>query len=162
MSMKKFNLLRVFSLSAIIAATSLVLVACEKDDDVLDNERTYAVSGNASGSQEVPAVTTTATGTLNGTYNSKTNTLDYTINWTGLSNVVTGIHFHGPAMVGAEAGVIHGLTISTNGVSGTSTGSLAIADSTESHLLGGKIYYNIHTALNPDGEIRGQVTATAN
>ena len=133
----------------------------KEDDDDMDNSQTYSLSGNASGSQEVPAVTTSATGSLSGTYNSGTNTLNYNITWTGLSNVVTGIHFHGPALVGAEAGVIHGLTITTNGVGGTSSGSLVIADSTESHLLAGKLYYNIHTALNPDGEIRGQVTATA-
>jgi hypothetical protein len=160
--MKKINLFRMLSLSAIIATTMLVFVACEKeDDDDMDDPQTYSLSGNASGSQEVPAVTTSATGSLSGSYNSATNTLNYNITWTGLSNVVSGIHFHGPALVGAEAGVIHGLTITTNGVAGTSTGSLIIADSTESHLLAGKLYYNIHTALNPDGEIRGQVTATA-
>lgn len=159
--MKTVNLLKMFAITAVIAATSFVLVSCEDDEDDMD-QRTYTLSGSASGSQEVPAVTTTATGSLSGTYDARTNNLTYNITWTGLSGIVSVMHFHGPAVVGAEASPIHDLVISTNGVNGTSTGTLTLADSTESHLLNGKLYYNIHTTLNPDGEIRGQVTATAN
>ncbi|HEX5653274.1 MAG TPA: CHRD domain-containing protein [Chitinophagaceae bacterium] len=163
--MKKNNFLRRFLFPAVIAVTSLVLVSCDKDDDLEDDpnqDRTYVLSGSASGNQEIPIVTTTATGTLTGTYVSAINTLTYNITWTGLSGNVTAMHFHGPATSSQEAGPIHSLTISSNGTAGTSTGTLILADSTEQHLLAGKIYYNIHTALNPDGEIRGQVTATAN
>ena len=122
----------------------------------------YTVSGNASGGQEVPAVTTTATGTLSGSYNATRNMLTYNISWTGLSGVITAAHFHGPAMSGASAGPIHDITIGTNGITGSTSGTITIADSTEAHLLAGRLYFNLHTALNVNGEIRGQVAATPN
>lgn len=139
---------------------SLFVVSCDKDDDD-PNQDQYNVSGNANGAQEVPAVTTSATGSLSGTYDARTNTLNYSINWTGLSGAVASAHFHGPALMGVSAGVIVSITISTNGVTGNAIGSVILADSTEQHLLNGRLYYNIHTALNPGGEIRGQVLATA-
>src|SRR5688572_9744207 len=115
-----------------LLSASLFFVACENDDDFEDaNNNTYSLSGNASGSQEVPAVTTSATAVLTGSYNANTNILNYNINWTGLSNIVTDAHFHGPAMAGANAGAIHTLHLGVNGVNGTSSGSLLIADSTE-------------------------------
>jgi hypothetical protein len=130
------------------------------DDPVVDNN--YTLSGNANGSQETPPVTTAANGTLSGTYNASTNTLQYAITWTGLSGAATAIHFHGPAVAGASASPIHDLfsQIIANGTSGSAGGSIIIADTTEAHLLNGKIYYNIHTGANPNGEIRGQVQAT--
>ncbi len=159
--MKKFQFIRPLLYAVIVAAISLLVIACEKEDDVNENGQSYTLSGNASGNQEVPPVSTSASAILTGTYNRETNALTYSINWTGLSGTATAIHFHGPAPLGMSAADIHGLTIITNGVSGSAAGSLVIADSTESHLLDGKIYYNIHTVLNPAGEIRGQVTVAA-
>ena len=160
--MKRINLFRTFAISAVLAITSLLIVGCDNNDDDDRDNGSYTISGSASGSQEVPAVTTSATGTISGTYDARTNSLTYSINWNGLSNIVTGLHFHGPAVVGQEAGVIHPLTITTNGTTGGASGTLTLADTTEAHLLGGRLYYNIHTVLNPDGEIRGQMTATEN
>jgi hypothetical protein len=37
-------------------------------------------------------------------------------------------------------------------------GSATLTDAQASDLLAGKLYVNIHTAANPGGEIRGQVT----
>ena len=155
--MKRINPIRTCALTAVFAVSSLLFVGCDNNDDDDMNNETFSISGTASGSQEVPAITTAATGTISGTYNSRTNSLTYSINWNGLSNIVTGLHFHGPAVVGQEAGVIHPLTITTNGATGGASGTLTLADTTEAHLLGGKLYYNIHTVLNPDGEIRGQI-----
>ncbi|HLG39575.1 MAG TPA: CHRD domain-containing protein, partial [Chitinophagaceae bacterium] len=50
--------------------------------------------------------------------------------------------------------------ITVNGVGGTISGNTIVADSVETFLLDGRIYYNIHTAAYPNGEIRGQVTTT--
>jgi hypothetical protein len=145
---------------ALFASASLFITSCDKDDDD-DNagDVTYTVSGNASGTQEVPAVTTTATGTLTGTYNKTTNELQYNISWTGLSGDVTAAHFHGPALAGETADPLVSLAVTTNGVTGNITGTTMLHDSTEVHLLSGKLYYNLHTLLNTGGEIRGQVSA---
>jgi hypothetical protein len=147
---------------ALALAMASFISSCDKDDDDNMNDQMYTISGNANGAQETPPVTTAATGTLSGTYNAGTNMLTYTINWTGLSGNVTAAHFHGPAVAGVAANPIVTITIGTNGTSGSTTGSVTLADSTESHLLNGKLYYNLHTTLNPNGEIRGQVTASAN
>jgi hypothetical protein len=161
----KINFFRKTLFSALaIAGTALIITSCDKDDDDDDddNNKTYTISGNASGAQEVPAVTTTATGALSGTYNARTNTLDYNISWTGLSGVASAAHFHGPAAAGVSADVLVPITITTNGVAGTATGSVVIVDSVENALLDGKVYYNIHTVAHPLGEIRGQVATSSN
>ncbi len=152
--MKTSNLFKVL-LPAMALAFICIFSSCDKDNN--DNGTNYRLSGTASGNQEVPVVNTTATATLNGSYNTRTNILIYNIFWTGLTNVVTNAHFHGPALAGVNAGVLHPLTVTTNGVTGMASGSVILADSTEAHLLSGKMYYNLHTVLHPAGEIRGQV-----
>jgi hypothetical protein len=146
-------------LVALFASLALAFVSCDKDDD--DDNDMYTVSGDASGAQEVPAVTTSATGALTGTYNKSTNQLQYNITWTGLSGDVTAAHFHGPAAAGSNAGPIITLTVTTNGMNGNITGTSTLDEQQETDLLNGQIYYNLHTVMNPDGEIRGQVATVA-
>lgn len=140
----------------------MAFLSCNKDDDNNNNSAraSHTITGNATGNQEVPPVVGAGTATLTGTYDTTTNQLVYDISWSGLSGVLVGAHFHGPAAIGAEASIIHSLPITVNGTSGYASGTITIADSTEVHLLTGKIYYNLHTTNNPDGEIRGQVVAT--
>ena len=159
--MKTTNIFNRILLGSALFA-SLVVASCNKDDDDNNNTGVYSISGNASGTQENPANAETGTATLSGTYNSNTNKLDYTINWTGLTGSATVAHFHGPAAVGVNADPLVDITITTNGVYGAATGSVTLADSTETHLLNGNVYYNVHTLAHPDGEIRAQVITTAN
>lgn len=150
-------------LASCVALVGLVgFTSCDKDDDDNMNNDTYSVSGNASGDQEVPAVTTSSTGTISGTYNKETNTLDYTINWANLSGDAVMAHIHGPAAMGVNADVLFPLTIVTNGMNGMAKASIQVADSVETALLNGQLYYNIHTASHPDGEIRGQIVTQNN
>jgi hypothetical protein len=158
--MKTRNFFHKALIAVPVLAATLLMASCDDDDD-LDNT-SYTLSGDASGTQENPPVTTTATGTLTGTYNPANNRLSYTINWTGLSGPATVAHFHGPALVGENALPMIDLSISTNGINGTASGDITVADSVETHLLAGKVYYNIHTATNPNGEIRAQVLTTSN
>lgn len=148
------------SFFAVALSTSLFFTACDKNDD--DDGETYVLSGNATGAQENPAVSTTATATLNGTYNSRTNTLQYNIGWTGLTSLVTVAHFHGPAGVGINANPVIDISVGNTAITSSASGSVVIADSLESALLSGNIYYNIHTVNHPTGEIRGQVISTVN
>ena len=159
----KIKLFSKATLFCLLAGSALIMASCKKDDNGNNNNaQMYTISGNASGAQETPAVTTSATGTLTGTYNASTNQLQYNINWTGLSGVATVAHFHGPALAGVSALPVIDLAITTNGVNGNITGSATLHDTMEAHLLSGRLYYNVHSALNPNGEIRGQVTAVAN
>ncbi|MGZ8511496.1 MAG: CHRD domain-containing protein [Chitinophagaceae bacterium] len=147
------------SVAGVAIAGMLVLSACDKDNDDIKNPTgaKYAISGTASGGQEVPAVSTTAAGTLSGSYDSTSKSLIYTISWTGLSGDATMAHFHGPALAGEIAPPIETLAIVTNGMAGSARDTITASAVLHSALMAGKVYYNIHTAANPDGEIRGHV-----
>ena len=149
------------SLVGLALAGTMVISSCDKDDDDIKTPKNkYTLSGNASGDQEVPAVTTSAAATLTGTYDKESRELTYTINWTGLSGDVTAAHFHGPAAAGETASPLQDITIGTNGMDGSASATISASDALNSALLDGKVYYNLHTAANPDGEIRGHVTLT--
>ena len=145
------------------ALLSLTVVACDKDDDDDDNNNNnvYQLSGNASGAQEVPAVTTTATGSIEGSYDADENTLSYTIEWSGLSAPPGAAHFHGPAAPGVGAGVALPITLPAGaGTTGSVSATATLTETQEADLLAGRWYYNLHTPNHQDGEIRGQVAAT--
>jgi hypothetical protein len=112
-----------------------------------------------SGTQEVPAVSTSGSGTLDVSYDKSTKILRYSASWTGLSDTASMMHFHGPAEKGANAGVVFPIPDFTKGTSGSANGTVTLdeAKMKEADLLGGKWYYNIHTKTHPAGEIRGQV-----
>jgi uncharacterized membrane protein YbjE (DUF340 family) len=136
---------------------SLLFISCskDKDDEVVTSNTTM------SGSQEVPAVTTSGTGTVNVSYNKTSKVLTYNISWSGLSGAATAMHFHGPALAGVSAGVLIGISGFPAAASGSVSGSFTVPNTgtaLEVDLLAGKWYFNIHTAANPTGEIRGQVT----
>jgi hypothetical protein len=135
-----------------------IAVSCNKDDDKPVSNK-YTVTGNASGAQEVPKVTTAGTGTITAVYDADINKLDYTITWTGLSGTLTNMHFHGPADATISAGVQIGITGWPTTVSGSVTSFAMLDDTQEADLLAGKWYYNIHTTFKGAGEIRGNMTA---
>ncbi len=85
-----------------------------------------------------------------------TNLLEWEIHYAGLTGDLAGAHFHGPAEIGATAGVQVPIS-GTAGSYGTLTGSQTISESQETDLLAGLWYVNLHTELNQPGEIRGQV-----
>jgi hypothetical protein len=123
----------------------------------------YALSGDASGSQEVPAINTPGLATLTGSYDADNNTMNYTISWNNLSGVATEIHLHAPATAGTNAPPVYTLgPTEQTGPSGKVSGSLVITDTMENFLLNGRMYYNVHSIQYPNGEIRAQVSALAN
>ncbi|PNA11302.1 CHRD domain-containing protein, partial [Pseudomonas sp. MPR-R1B] len=73
--------------------------------------------------------------------------------YSGLTGPVTAAHFHGPAKAGENAGVMVPVTAASSPFSGTAT----LDDAKAAGLEAGNLYFNIHTAANPKGEIRGQV-----
>jgi hypothetical protein len=107
------------------------------------------------GSAEVPPKTTAGTGDVEATLDTVTKKLDYTATWKELSGPATAAHFHGPAAVGANSGVA--AAWGANPVS-PFKGTATLTDEQIADLTAGKWYANVHTAANPGGEIRGQMT----
>ena len=116
------------------------------------------LSARLSGDQEVPAVATAAQGVAAITVNATRDTIFILAAFSGLSGPITGAHFH-DAPVGQNAGISVNLLGLRRG--NRLSGFLAGADVNPTRiarLLRGLVYLNVHTAANPTGEIRGQVT----
>ena len=106
-----------------------------------------------SGDQEVPPTTSKATGTVEATYDSAAKKLSWKGSYADLTGAASAAHFHGPAEPGKNAGV----EVPVTPIASPFEGSATLTDSQTADLLGGKLYFNIHTAANPNGEVRGQV-----
>ncbi|TKW79642.1 MAG: CHRD domain-containing protein [Bradyrhizobium icense] len=104
---------------------------------------------------EVPPNASAGTGTADIDYDPASKKLSWKLTYTGLSGPATAAHFHGPAEAGKNAGVAVGIP---NVTAGPVEGSATLTDAQAADLVAGKYYINIHTAANPGGEIRGQVT----
>ena len=114
-----------------------------------------------SGAQEVPPNASPGTGMIIGSYNHATNTIAFSIFFRGLTTNTTVAHFHGPAPVGAGAGVaiLHaGFPVGVT--TGFYSASNVLTDVQETQLLSGLWYSNIHTTMFPGGELRAQVQLT--
>ena len=102
----------------------------------------------------MPPNTSAATGTADIDYDPASKKLSWKLTYSGLSGPATAAHFHGPAAAGANAGVAVPIPNTASG----SEGSATLTDAQAADLMAGKYYVNVHTAANPGGEIRGQVT----
>lgn len=113
-----------------------------------------AFSTQMTGMNQVPPVKTFAGGRVDAVLDKNTRLLRWKLSYTGLSGPATAGHFHGPAAVGANAGVALPLGATLRSpMEGRATLTAAQA----ADLLAGKWYVNIHTAAHPGGEIRGQM-----
>jgi hypothetical protein len=134
------------SLRAILTAAALALVASPA--------AAQNFKADLKGGEEVPPVTTSATGTLTATYDAASKQLRWQGNVSGLSGNATAAHFHGPAEPGKNAGVL----VPAPGVtSGAFQGTATLTDAQAQALTSGQTYFNVHTQANPGGEVRGQV-----
>ena len=157
------------TMKCLIAAAALLLGASAQA-----NAQTIRLTAVLSGSNETPAIVVTgATGTAEVFVNLATQSVTYTVNVFNLPSGATGGHFHvgGP---GAGGPVVVNLTPPAN-ISNdfTLTGRVDQASLTVradqgirtwedfiQALVGGQVYVNIHSAVNPGGETRGQLTVS--
>lgn len=151
-----------------------------QSDVIIDFGATY-FGGPISGAQEVPAVTSAASGTFTAWLNRNQTEFNFNATVVGLdlgnltpstTDNVTASHFHAAA-AGVSGGVVFGYigapnnetggeTV-VNAAAGTVSGSWDAAEGNNTtltaqlaNLLGGRIYINFHTPVAPGGEIRGQ------
>lgn len=137
-----------------LAAAAVVLVSgCSM---LPSQSNLLAFTTQLRGANEVPAVASSGSGKVDAVLNKDTNLLRWQLSYEGLSGPATAGHFHGPAPVGANAGVALPFT---GPITSPMSGQATLTPAQAADLMAGKWYANIHTAKFPGGEIRGQMTA---
>ncbi len=113
-----------------------------------------AYKADLTGKMESPANDSKGTGAVDASYDTTTKKLSWTVTYTGTTGPATAAHFHGPAAVGANAPPLVPLSGS---MTSPMKGDATLTDAQATDLAAGKMYFNLHTAANKDGELRGQV-----
>ena len=113
-----------------------------------------AMTARLSGASEVPPAPGGGSGNVDGKLDRQSGVLSWTVTYAGLSGPVTAAHFHGPALVGQNAGI----ALPIGGAMGSPIeGKATLTAAQMADLLAGRWYVNLHTAAHPTGEVRGQV-----
>jgi CHRD domain len=105
------------------------------------------------GPGESPPTDSKGTGSVEATYDTATKTLTWSGAYADLTGPETAAHFHGPAAMGANAPPM----VPVEAPASPFKGSAVLTDAQAKAFADGKIYFNIHTAKNKGGEIRGQL-----
>jgi len=107
------------------------------------------------GDSEVPAVTTDGQGIAIFTFDEKKTTLYVNVSLSNLSGAITGMHIH-DGVAGVNGPVVINLVPFLNGNRAKGVVHDISRDMMAKFITGG-FYINVHTELNPGGEIRGQI-----
>jgi hypothetical protein len=131
--------------------------ACKKDDNT---PATMQVTGSLSAANEVPAVSAPgATGAFTGSYNPSSMVLTYAVTYSGLTGPATAAHLHfGDTKHKTAAPTVPFANVPSM-ASGTFNGMATLTSMQADSLKAGKLYANIHTDTNKNGEIRANLTA---
>ncbi len=121
--------------------------------------QTYGVV--MTGSQERPTPTTsTGWGNATVTFDSTRSNINVAITVKGLTSAITGAHIH-EKVAGTEVGdIVVAFTPLASFTNGKLTGTFPIDSLVAGRLAAnpGNFYMNVHTTVNPGGEIRGDLT----
>lgn len=158
--MKKNMVILALALCATIIAIPLMLTMLNAQ---MSGSRDKLIPFTAvlTGGQEVPANKSNAFGAAFMTFDETTEMLDFSITYTDekLSSAEVAAHFHAPAVPGMNAPVVFGLV--NPGVFNLGSPKVGTVGPFSKQqikdLKEGLFYINIHTVINPAGEIRGQV-----
>jgi hypothetical protein len=119
-------------------------------------------TANLNSAQEVPPITSTATGFGRVTLNAEETQITASVYYTGLTSPGTTVgHIHS-----ASAGIIGPVSFNLVPPTGQTSGSVvgatySVTAAQVAALKSGGMYFNIHTTSNPGGEIRGQIGSSA-
>jgi hypothetical protein len=118
------------------------------------NAEMVKLQAELKGSNEVPPNASTGSGKAEASFDTETKLLTYSVTYADLTGPALGAHFHGPSEAGKNAGIALPFKSAQSPIQGTAT----LTEAQAADLLAGKWYANIHTAANPGGELRGQMT----
>ena len=149
------NILRKSLITNIVFTTALLTlsVACSDDDDTTESYKEIAPLSVAA-EIPAPAGTTTASGIFAFDLNEKTGVMKYTLTLADLTGPAAAGHIHQGA-VGVAGPVVSALMVPATAAPLNGTVTLDAAGL--ANLKAGLLYVNVHTAMNPAGEIRGQL-----
>jgi hypothetical protein len=114
------------------------------------------------GPEEVPPNTSPAAGGGIATYDTTADLISSSIFFTGLTSPAVDSHIHlgGPGVAGPI--LVPFTSVTPASIEGSIEGGpLPFPEANESDLLAGNTYFNIHSAVYPAGEIRGQLIPTS-
>jgi hypothetical protein len=140
--------MRAFFCAAAVFAAAQMTTAVASKAEVLHYTATLT------GPAEAPPTDSKGTGTLTATYDTDSKKLEWTVDYSGLTGPALAAHFHGPAPLGKAAPIEVPLKPPLDS---PMKGSATLTDAQAKDLMDGMMYFNIHTAANKPGEIRGQM-----
>ncbi|MRN62154.1 MAG: CHRD domain-containing protein [Nitrosopumilales archaeon] len=169
------NIRRTFGTFPFVVAISLLAIA-GSGFAVISSNTAFAqqqhFTAKLSGANEVPSITSAASGMAAFDLNAAGTQMKYTLNVTNINHVIAA-HIHmgsstanGPTVVNLfipskATGKVDG-TLAQSSINSTSLiGPLKGKQMTDliSLINGGKAYVNVHTTQNPPGEVRGQMSS---
>lgn len=142
------------SISVVIAAATLALAGCETMSSAWDSTKALFTGGQVtlSGSEEVPPVTTSASGS--GVITVKDDkSISGSVKTTGVNG--TAAHIHQGA-AGQNGPVIIPLIKGSDGTWSVPANT-KLTDAQFAAYKAGNLYVNVHSAAHKGGEIRGQL-----
>jgi CHRD domain-containing protein len=141
--------------SILVAAAALALTGCETMNSAWDSTKSVFTGDNVklSGSEEVPPVTTSASGS--GTITVKDDkTVSGSVKTSGVAGSMAHIHI---APAGRNGPVIITLAKGSDGNTWSVPAGAKLTDAQYDAYKAGGLYVNVHSAANKGGEVRGQL-----
>ena len=114
-----------------------------------------ALSASIAAPNEVPPVASQGTGTATVSIDTASRMLQWNVQVRDLSGPISAAHFHCPATTSQNAPI--SIPIAGAGAESPLQGSITISPEQMANILSERCYINVHTALHPPGEVRGQV-----
>ena len=169
------NIRRTFGTFPFVVAISVLAIAASGFAVIVSNTafaQQQHFTAKLSGANEVPSITSAASGMAAFDLNAAGTQMKYTLNVTNINHVIAA-HIHmgsstanGPIVVNLfipskATGKVDG-TLAQSSINSTSLiGPLKGKQMTDLVKLinGGQAYVNVHTTQNPPGEVRGQISS---
>ena len=143
------------AIPVVVASAAFALAGCETMGSAWDSTKSFVTGTNVklSGAEEVPPVTTSASGS--GTITVKEDkSVSGSVTTTGVVGAAAHIH---TGAAGKNGPVIIPLTKSSDGNTWSVPEGAKLTDAQYNEYKAGNLYVNVHSAAHKGGEVRGQL-----